>query len=111
MLGLSLPYVNDAELDTMIAKRTGELHREVVLNNNNNNNVHSGSGGGRGTISVQFLEKKRRKTWYIRPSADEEVCWERWTVKVTVAEPKTETGALAIASCCPPPFSSPPLAF
>lgn len=95
VLGLSVPYVNDAELDTMIAKRTGELHREVVINNSSAaHNAHNASGGGgRGTISVQFLEKKRRKTWYMRPSGDEEVCWERWTVKVTVAEPKTETGA------------------
>ncbi|KAK6843761.1 hypothetical protein PG990_004367 [Apiospora arundinis] len=93
VLGLSVPYVNDAELDTMIAKRTGELHREVVINNSSAaHNAHNASGGGgRGTISVQFLEKKRRKTWYMRPSGDEEVCWERWTVKVTVAEPKTET--------------------
>lgn len=91
----------------MIAKRTGELHREVVLNNNsqNQNQMHSG-GGGRGTISVQFLEKKRRKTWYRMPSGDEEVCWERWTVKVTVAEPKTETGTEPFS---PPTFPSPPL--
>ncbi|KAK8114793.1 autophagy-related protein [Apiospora kogelbergensis] len=92
VLGLSVPYVNDAELDTMIAKRTSELHREVVINNSHHHSSNNNSGGGgRGTISVQFLEKKRRKTWYMRPSGDEEVCWERWTVKVTVAEPKTET--------------------
>lgn len=84
----------------MIAKRTSELHREVVINNSHHHSSNNNSGGGgRGTISVQFLEKKRRKTWYMRPSGDEEVCWERWTVKVTVAEPKTETGA----------FLSPPI--
>ncbi|KAK8048356.1 hypothetical protein PG994_010086 [Apiospora phragmitis] len=93
VLACRSPYVNDAELDTMIAKRTGELHREVVLTNNNTS--HNG-GGGRGTISVQFLEKKRRKTWYMRPSVDEEVCWERWTVKVTVAEPKDGDGCVTL---------------
>lgn len=55
----------------------------------------AGSNGGRGHISVQFFEKKRRKTWYMRAAyggGDEEVCWESWTVKVTVAEPRTESG-------------------
>lgn len=48
-----------------------------------------GGGGGRGQISVQFMEKtRRRKMWY---KGDEEVCWESWTVRVTVAEPRTES--------------------
>lgn len=46
--------------------------------------------GGRGQVSVQFMEKtRRRKIWY---KGDEEVCWESWTVRVTVAEPRTESG-------------------
>lgn len=49
-----------------------------------------GGSGGRGQISVQFMEKTRRKKmWY---KGDEEVCWETWTVRVTVAEPKTDSG-------------------
>jgi hypothetical protein len=40
---------------------------------------------------VQFFEKRRRKTWYAM-RGDDEVCWESWTVKVTVAEPRTEGG-------------------
>lgn len=49
-----------------------------------------GGGGGRGQISVQFMEKTRRKKmWY---KGDEEVLWETWTVRVTVAEPKTDSG-------------------
>lgn len=50
----------------------------------------SPSSGGRGTMSVAFFEKKRRKAWYMRAAGDEEVCWERWTIKVTVAEPRTD---------------------
>ena len=51
-----------------------------------------GKGGdGRGTVTVQFFEKRRRKAWY-GGGRDEEVCWESWTVRVTVAEPRTETG-------------------
>ncbi|KAL2127710.1 hypothetical protein VTI74DRAFT_10291 [Chaetomium olivicolor] len=48
-----------------------------------------GGGGGRGQITVQFLEKRRRKAWYAMRGEDE-VCWESWTVKVTVADPRTE---------------------
>lgn len=52
------------------------------------------NSGGRGNISVQFFEKKRRKGWFVRAYGgnDEEVCWECWTIKVTVAEPRTESG-------------------
>jgi hypothetical protein len=40
---------------------------------------------------VQFFEKKRRKTYFFG-KADEEVCWETWTLDVTLATPRTETG-------------------
>lgn len=59
-------------------------------------NTHPGpgsmGGSGRGQVTVQFFEKRRRKAWYSR--GDDEVCWEIWTVKVTVAEPRTESGEL-----------------
>ncbi|KAH7037653.1 autophagy-related protein [Microdochium trichocladiopsis] len=150
VLDLSLPYVEDAELDTMIEKRAGELSRDLDAtrtthpssttptssssrpgsSSNSDRNHHyrtqthpaaivpsssssfssanpaaaaagitgtSGNapgstptGGGRGTMSVSFFEKKRRKAWYMRAAGDEEVCWERWTIKVTVAEPRTD---------------------
>ena len=49
-----------------------------------------GGSGGRGQITVQFFERKRRKAWLTR--GEEEVCWETWTIKVTVAEPRTDNG-------------------
>ena len=55
----------------------------------------SNNGRGRGHITVSFFEKRRRKAWYMRAAyggGDEEVCWESWTVRVTVAEPKTDAG-------------------
>ncbi|KAH9884439.1 DUF1649-domain-containing protein [Xylariomycetidae sp. FL2044] len=103
VLGRSLPYVEDAELDTMIEKRATELVRDLdAERTTHHNNAQGsgggggggGSGGGRGHISVQFFEKKRRKAWSVRAAfggGDEEVCWECWTIKVTVAEPRTET--------------------
>ncbi|KAI0540819.1 DUF1649-domain-containing protein [Xylaria digitata] len=112
VLDITLPFVDDAELDTMIEKRAAELARELDAERTHTHSSISNaplhhlsqqrggaaaatvSNGGRGNISVQFFEKKRRKTWYMRAAyggGDEEVCWERWTVKVTVAEPRTES--------------------
>ncbi|KAH8673806.1 DUF1649 domain protein [Xylariales sp. PMI_506] len=93
VLDITLPFVQDAELDTMIEKRAAELDRELSAERSHAPHA-GGGGGGRGDISVQFFEKKRRKTWYMRAAyggGDEEVCWECWTVKVTVAEPRTES--------------------
>ncbi|KAI0866845.1 DUF1649-domain-containing protein [Xylaria cubensis] len=111
VLDITLPFVDDAELDTMIEKRAAELARELDAERTHSSassvplhhhlsqqrgaaTAQAGSHGGRGNISVQFFEKKRRKTWYMRAAyggGDEEVCWECWTVKVTVAEPRTES--------------------
>lgn len=108
VLDLTLPYVADAELETMIDQRTGALVRQLdaergAQQQQQYHNQHAytpsaaaGNGGGRGQITVQFFEKKRRKTWLMR--GDEEVCWECWTVKVTVAEPRTESGESLVLS-------------
>jgi len=46
--------------------------------------------GVRGSLVVQFFEKKRRKAWFTK--GEEEVCWEQWTLDVTLATPRTESG-------------------
>ncbi|KAI4865287.1 DUF1649-domain-containing protein [Hypoxylon rubiginosum] len=95
VLDITLPFVDDVELDTMIEKRAAELARELDAERTHAHSLAQtrGAGGGRGNVQVQFFEKKRRKTWYMRAygSGDEEVCWESWTVKVTVAEPRTDS--------------------
>lgn len=83
VLDLTLPYVDDDELETMIDARATALERQLDA---------SSSDGARGQIDVQFFEKRRRKAWLSR--GDEEVCWECWTIKVTVAHPRTESGKL-----------------
>lgn len=98
VLDLTLPYVDDVELETMIEQRATALVRQLDAERSSSS---SGGGGGRGQLTVQFFEKKRRKAWLMR--GDEEVCWECWTVKVTVAEPRTETGLSTF------PFPSCPL--
>ncbi|KAG7051753.1 hypothetical protein CABS01_00356 [Colletotrichum abscissum] len=89
VLDLTLPYVDDVELETMIEQRATALVRQLDAERSSSGSGGGGSGGGRGQLTVQFFEKKRRKAWLMR--GDEEVCWECWTVKVTVAEPRTET--------------------
>lgn len=103
VLDLTLPYVDDDELETMIEQRAFALERQLdaerssVVGNSNN------GSGGRAQVAVQFFEKRRRKAWLAR--GDEEVCWECWTVKVTVAEPRTESGASNPDFCIVlPPF-------
>ena len=102
VLDLTLPYVADVELETLIEQRTTALVRQLDAERNQPHQ-HPGGGGpglplaggnngsGRGQVTVQFFEKRRRKAWY-NMRGDEEVCWESWTVKVTVAEPRTESG-------------------
>ncbi|CAM1505564.1 Fc.00g112010.m01.CDS01 [Cosmosporella sp. VM-42] len=86
VLDLTLPYVDDDELETMIEQRASALERQLDAQRTSGS---AGNGGGRGQLVVQFFEKRRRNAWLSR--GDEEVCWECWTVKVTVAEPRTES--------------------
>ncbi|KAI9902579.1 hypothetical protein N3K66_001931 [Trichothecium roseum] len=91
VLDLTLPYVDDPELTTMIDQRAAALERSLhaagrpASSGGNNGNA----AGGRGQLAVQFFEKRRRRAWLSR--GDDEVCWEVWTVKVTVAEPRTDS--------------------
>lgn len=100
VLDLTLPHVADVELETMIDQRATALVRQLDADRNQPHHQHhhgqhsNNNGSGRGQIVVQFYERRRRKTsgWYPLRGGEEEVCWESWTVKVTVAEPRTESG-------------------
>lgn len=105
VLDLTLPYVDDDELETMIDQRVAALERQLdaerssgALTTTATTTTNAAAGtGGRGQMAVQFFEKRRRKAWLSR--GDDEVCWECWTVKVTVAEPRTESGAFMPRLC------------
>ncbi|KAJ4008962.1 hypothetical protein NW766_009145 [Fusarium irregulare] len=93
VLDLTLPYVDDNELETMIEQRVAALERQIDTQRSSGGSSNAAGGsatGGREQLVVQFFEKRRRKAWLSR--GDEEVCWECWTIKVTVAEPRTESG-------------------
>ncbi|EEH16659.1 hypothetical protein PABG_06746 [Paracoccidioides brasiliensis Pb03] len=117
VLNLTLPAINDVELETLIDARVNALIRQHLSSSANGPN-----GGVRGRIAVQFFEKRRRKVggmgvaagamWLVSGLAgrgasggdgdggsggvgagmnEEEVCWEVWTVNVTIATPRTES--------------------
>jgi len=84
LLDLTLPIVDDAELETLIDQRTTSLIRQIDTTSNLSSN------SVRGQVAVQFFEKRRRKAWF-STKAEEEVCWEMWTLDVTLATPRTES--------------------
>jgi autophagy-related protein 101 len=86
VLDLTLPVVEDVELETLIDQRTAALVRQL----DTSSDMGVRSTGVRGQIAVQFFEKRRRKAWFTK--GEEEVCWEQWTLDVTLATPKTESG-------------------
>ncbi|KAI4625074.1 uncharacterized protein J4E88_006320 [Alternaria novae-zelandiae] len=87
LLDLTLPAIDDVDLETLIEQKTFALVRAI-------DSTHQPRG--RGQIVVQFFEKKRKKTSYFFSKADEDVCWEQWTLDVTLAQPRTETDVLKV---------------
>ncbi|KAH8600806.1 autophagy-related protein [Bisporella sp. PMI_857] len=83
VLDLTLPVVEDAELETLIDQRTATLIRQLDTSSYNN-------AGPRGSLVVSFLEKRRKKGWF-PGRGDEDLCWESWTLEVTLSTPETET--------------------
>jgi autophagy-related protein 101 len=82
LLDLTLPAIDDVDLETLIEQRTMALVRAI-------DSTHQQRG--RGQLVVQFFEKKRKKAYFFG-RAEEDVCWEQWTLDVTLAQPRTETG-------------------
>ncbi|KAH8702569.1 autophagy-related protein [Talaromyces proteolyticus] len=92
VLDLTLPTVSDVELETLIDSRVNALVRQHLSTPSNS---YSGGNGVRGRIAVEFFERKRKKSgmWFggLTGKGEEEVCWEIWTLDVTIATPRTES--------------------
>ncbi|CAI7656866.1 hypothetical protein N7533_004105 [Penicillium manginii] len=96
VLDLTLPAINDADLETLIESRVEALVRQHLSSAVSAQDRKAGGGGGvRGRIAVEFYEKKRRRSgmWFggLAGNGEEEVCWEIWTLDVTIATPRTES--------------------
>ena len=90
VLDVTLPFVTDPQLETLIDTRVGQLIRQLSSNTSSKSSV-------RGQLAVQFFEKIKRKGgglgWFTGAGkAEEEVCWEVWCLEVTIATPRTEAG-------------------
>lgn len=100
LLDLTLPAIDDVDLETLIDQRASALVRELGSGEGGGGGIGRGgmgmggvSGASRGQLAIQFYEKKaRRKTYNFFSKGEEEVCWEQWTLDVTLATPRTETG-------------------
>lgn len=90
LLDLTLPAIDDVDLETLIEQRTIALVRAI-------DSTHQQRG--RGQLVVQFFEKKRKKAYFFG-RAEEDVCWEQWTLDVTLAQPRTETGTTCCTVAC-----------
>ncbi|GAB7362168.1 hypothetical protein MBLNU230_g2194t1 [Neophaeotheca triangularis] len=89
VLDITLPYVTDDEIETLVEQRATALVRQLDVANNQQSPQYS-QKGGKGQIVVQFLEKKRRKGGWFGTKADEETVWECWVVDVTLATSRSE---------------------
>lgn len=102
MLDFTLPAINDADLETLIESRISALVRQHLSSaaGGQDGQIVGGGGGVRGRIAIEFYEKKRRRSghWFggLTAKGEEEVCWEIWTLDVTIATPRTESGMYSL---------------
>ncbi|KAM3081023.1 hypothetical protein ACMFMF_002939 [Clarireedia jacksonii] len=62
VLEMSLPYINNVEIQTLIDQRTAALVRQL----DSSSDLGARNTGVRGLMAVQFFEKKRRKAWFTK---------------------------------------------
>jgi hypothetical protein len=107
LLDQTLPAIDDVDLETLIDQRATSLVRAIerpadlpTVHPGGRPSYTNGSNAqsGRAQIAVQFFEKKRKKTYFSFGKGDEEICWEQWTLDVTCATPRTESGMLFFLS-------------
>ncbi|KAF4551625.1 putative autophagy-related protein 101 [Elsinoe fawcettii] len=90
LFDVTLPVVNDVELETLIDQRAVTLARQFEISPYGASGTDARLEGGRGQVVVQFMEKKRRKGWF-GGKADDELVWESWVLDVTLATPRSDT--------------------
>ncbi len=88
ILEMTLPYVDEDEVEGLIEQRTNTLLRQMEATSSTQTQMRP----GRGQVVVQFLEKKRRKGWFVA-KADEETVWENWVIDVSLTTARSEPEA------------------
>ena len=88
---MTLPYVSEDDIENLIEQRTNTLLRQLDSASTQQSPQYQPKAG-RGQLVVQFLEKKRRKGWFVA-KADEETVWENWIIDVTMTTARSEPEA------------------
>ena len=89
---MTLPYVSEDEVESLIEQRTNTLIRQLDSLSTQQSPQYQPKAG-RGLLVVQFLEKKRKKGWFVA-KADEEQVWENWRIDVALATARSEPEAI-----------------
>lgn len=89
---MTLPYVSEDEVENLIEKQTNAFIRQLDSASTQQSPQYQPKAG-RGQLVVQFLEKKRKKGWFMA-SADEETVWENWIIDVTLTTARSEPEAV-----------------
>ncbi|KAK3676320.1 hypothetical protein LTR78_003594 [Recurvomyces mirabilis] len=94
VLDVTVPYVDDKELIQLLETRSTTLLRALDSGSTTLSPQYNpkSSGAARSTLVIQFLERKRRKGWFIS-KADEETIWESWILEVNLTSARSEPEA------------------
>ncbi|KAK3713953.1 hypothetical protein LTR37_008203 [Vermiconidia calcicola] len=91
VLDMTLPYVSEDDIEALVEQRTNSFIRQLDSLSTQQSPQYQPKAG-RGQLVLQFLEKKRRKGWFVA-KADEETVWENWIVDVTLTSARSEPEA------------------
>jgi hypothetical protein len=91
-MGWTLPYVSEDDIESLIEQRTNAFIRQLDSASTQQSPQYQPKAG-RGQLVVQFLEKKRKKGWFVA-KADEETIWENWVIDVTLTSARSEPEAV-----------------
>lgn len=94
LLTYTLPLITDPEIASLIETKTTTLlrHLDSLANSTTASPQYNTLRPLRTTVTLSFLEKKRRKGWFVA-KADEETVWESWVLKVEVLSARSEVEA------------------
>ncbi|KAI9706821.1 MAG: hypothetical protein M1820_004792 [Bogoriella megaspora] len=96
-LDVTLPAIDDVDLETLIDQRATALMRQMDnAGGSYGGRGEGGEGGSRGQLAVRFFEKKRRKTYFSFGKADDDICWEQWILNVSLTRAKDEMAAAKV---------------
>ncbi|KAI8853194.1 hypothetical protein BC829DRAFT_22817 [Chytridium lagenaria] len=79
-LELTYVRVDDAEVEKIIDDRISTFIKSL--------DYSGGYGPLQTSIAIMFLERRAKKYWFTK--TEEEICWEHWTVNISISQSRTE---------------------